>query len=94
MKCGAVVSEGERLPALNHAWEGDSCVYCGEPKPAGVPGDADGSGKADYADALMILRYSIGLGSLTRPELADMNNDGTYNYTDALIILRRSIGLE
>ena len=93
-ECGAVVSEGERLPALNHAWEGDSCVYCGEPKPAGIPGDADGNGKADYADALMILRYSIGLGEIIRLDLADMNGDGRYDYNDALTVLRRSIGLE
>ena len=62
--------------------------------PEGIPGDVNDDGKADYSDALMILRFSIGLGEMTRPELADVNGDGKPDYSDALLILRRSIGLE
>ena len=77
-----------------HVYRDGFCANCGLEAPEGVMGDADGSGKADYADALMILRYSIGLGDITRPDLSDMNGDGKYDYNDALTILRRSIGLE
>ena len=61
-----------------------------------IPGDVTEDGKADYADALLILRASIGLAELTdfQKQLADINGDSTPDYSDALIILRRSIGLE
>lgn len=61
-----------------------------------IPGDITGDGKADYADALQILRASIGLAELTesQKQIADINGDGNPDYIDALTILRRSIGLE
>lgn len=61
-----------------------------------IPGDVTEDGKADYADALRILRASIGLAELTesQKQIADINGDGNPDYIDALMILRRSIGLE
>ena len=58
-------------------------------------GDVDGNGKLNYSDALMILRASIDLETLT-PEQevqADFDGDGIINYNDALQVLRASIGL-
>lgn len=63
--------------------------------PATVWGDVNGDEIANYEDALLILRASIGLETLdeaTKAE-ADVNGDGTANYEDALMILRASIGL-
>ena len=59
-------------------------------------GDVNCDGKADYSDALLILRASIGLAELTesQKQIADINGDGNPDYIDALTILRRSIGLE
>ena len=64
-------------------------------QPQGMLGDVDGNGKLNYSDALMILRASIGLETLT-PEQevqADFDGDGIINYNDALQVLRASIGL-
>ncbi len=65
-------------------------------QPQGVPGDVDGNGKLDYKDALIILRASIKLETLTEAQsaLADYSGDGKLDYKDALMILRASIGLE
>ena len=59
-------------------------------------GDVNCDGKADYSDALLILRASIGLETLTEGDLlfADVTGDGKADYSDALKILRASIGLE
>ena len=79
-----------------HRYENGTCRICGAADAEYVHGDVTGDGKADYADALLILRASIGLEELTEEQklLADVTGDGQYNYGDALLILRRSIGLE
>lgn len=66
-----------------------------EPSEA-VAGDVNGDGKADYSDALLILRASIGLEEITEEQkrIADVTGDGKPDYSDALKILRASIGLE
>lgn len=79
------------LPTLDHEYQDGRCVLCDA---SDVGGDANGDGKADYSDALDILRCSIGLGDVTYRSMADVNNDGKLDYSDALTILRRSIGLE
>ena len=59
-------------------------------------GDVNCDGKADYSDALLILRASIGLETLNEEDVlfADVTGDGKADYSDALKILRASIGLE
>ena len=59
-------------------------------------GDADGNGIINYRDALLVLRYSIGLENLSKAVISrcDVDNSGQINYRDALLILRYSIGLE
>lgn len=66
------------------------------PKPAQKFGDATGDGKVNYEDALLALRYSIGLEELSdeMAAIADVTGDGKVNYEDALKILRVSIGLD
>jgi uncharacterized repeat protein (TIGR02543 family) len=58
-----------------------------------IPGDVNGDGKVDTADALLILRYIAGV--LNERELAifceiaaDVNRDGEITTADALMILR------
>ena len=59
------------------------------------PGDADGNGSVDTADALIVLRWALGIGST--PEYAydscDMDGNGSIDTTDALLILRMALGL-
>ena len=57
-------------------------------------GDLDGNGTVNSADALMLLRYSMGTISLTPQQLqaADYNGDGEINSADALAILRAAMG--
>ena len=60
-----------------------------------VRGDANGDGKINYQDALLVLRHSIALEKLSSSvvELCDVDGSGHLNYQDALLILRKSIGL-
>jgi hypothetical protein len=64
--------------------------------PVGLIGDVDGNGKLTYNDALIILRASIKLGTLTDEQraLADFDGNGKLDYNDALKVLRASIGLK
>ncbi len=73
----------------------DEVIYSGGSGPDILPGDADGSGTVNVTDALMVLRYSMGIISeLPCPENAEMDGNGTINVTDALIILRMAMGVE
>jgi len=59
-------------------------------------GDADGDGTLTYNDALLVLRSSIGLETLTKETetACDLDGDGKLTYNDALLILRKSIGMK
>jgi hypothetical protein len=52
-------------------------------------------GSVNATDALMALRYYVGLENLDELQLlaADVNNNGVVNSTDALFILQRFVGL-
>ena len=62
----------------------------------GLPGDANGDERLDYQDALLVLRFSIGLEELSEQaqELCNVDGKPGLNYQDALKILRASIGLD
>lgn len=62
---------------------------------AAMLGDVNGDGKINSADALNVLRYSVGLEVKNFDKsVADMNGDGRINSADALKILRISVGLD
>jgi len=50
-------------------------------------------GSVSVSDALMVLRFTMGLETLSdaQLELADFNGDGTVSTVDALDILRAAI---
>lgn len=60
-----------------------------------IPGDVDLDGMVSASDALVVLRASMELQTLTHAELAmsDINGDGVVDPSDALLILRASMGL-
>lgn len=59
------------------------------------PGDADGNGSLNIADAVLALRYAMGLIGEDAIDLlnADINSDGSVNISDAIEILRATMGL-
>ena len=59
----------------------------------GIPGDANGDGTVDLADALLVLRFALGIAELGNETVCDMNGDGAVDVQDALYILRRAMGL-
>ena len=72
----------------------DEVAYSGDSGPELLPGDADGNGVVDVTDALMVLRYAMGIiGTLPRMDNADMDGSGTVNVTDAVMILRLAMGV-
>ena len=57
-------------------------------------GDVNDDGAVNVTDALLVLRYSMGLiSSLPVLAAADVNNSGSVDMTDALLVLRASMGI-
>lgn len=61
-----------------------------------VMGDVNGDNSINTQDAMVVLRYSIGLAKLTDDQkmIADVNGSGNVDTQDAIKILRYTIGLE
>lgn len=60
-----------------------------------LPGDVDGDGGVTAADAIIVLRASVGLTTLGAEgfSAADVDGNGVVNAADAARILRMSAGL-
>ena len=58
-------------------------------------GDVDFDGDVDASDALLVLRYVLGLVSFDDNTLAiaDVNNDGAADSLDVIIILRMALAV-
>lgn len=71
---------------------GSDCVWVDNVEWSGAPavllGDANGDGSVDSADALLILRYSMGLASEIVLINSDVDGDGSINSADAVLVLR------
>lgn len=93
----------ERENFIFVGWEGDfSCVTANTAvlaKYGPIPnsGDASGDGTVNAVDALVAMRYVLGVSteSLTPEQIAaaDFNGDGAVNAVDTLLIMRFSLGL-
>ncbi len=61
--------------------------------PEPIPGDVDGNGTVEIADAILALRHALGLVELTEEQIAvsDMNGDGIVAGVDAVIIMRMAM---
>ena len=55
-------------------------------------GDVNHDGEITTYDALLIMRYALGLETEGNELIMDFNGDGCVNSLDALLVLRRSIG--
>ena len=62
---------------------------------AALLGDANGDGSVDSADALIVLRASMGIVQLSEETASacDVDHNGVLNTADALMILRYAMGL-
>ena len=62
---------------------------------AALIGDANDDGKINSADALLILRNTVGLIEFNEDEknAANVNTDGIINSLDALIVLQITAGI-
>lgn len=76
-----------------------TCPKCGLIEEQVLPklsdmGDVNGDGKTNSSDALIILRYIVGLIAFDSQEglLADVNKDNKINTFDALLILQYVVG--
>ena len=59
-----------------------------------ILGDVDGNGNVEGVDALIVMRYAMGiLDELENPEAANVNGDENVDLMDALIILRMAMGI-
>ena len=66
-------------------WSGDTL---------GLIGDVDGDGSVNANDALLLMRFMMGLAdSIPCPENADYDGDGSVTANDALAIMRFAMGL-
>ena len=59
-------------------------------------GDADGNGEVNVSDALLAMRFAMGLIDESELNLdnADLDENGEVNMSDAISILRIALGLE
>lgn len=92
---GMPLEPGEGEDEWNYLWPMAFCkLPKSEPAPPVLWGDVDNSGTVTIEDAMLTLRYCLGvLDSLDRIDLADMNGDGVINLLDAVMILRKAMGL-
>ena len=72
----------------------DDVEYSGSAS-AVLPGDSDSSGAVNVADALLALRFAMGLinESELNTQAADMDGNGSITVADAITILRTALGL-
>lgn len=89
------ISFSDTNPFFAQEFEDDSSSDPSVPsEPTLKRGDIDGDGLVNAADALLVLRSSVGKYQLTEVQTknADLNDDKKINAADALIILQIAVG--
>ena len=78
---------------------GSDCAYLDDvelitSEPSFIPGDCDGDGSVTVADALLAMRYAMGLIGADELDIdaANIDGSGTVDISDALTILRMAMG--
>lgn len=95
---GVLISENAELKKSETDERNVTALFTSAPEPTDPPtvpvqGDANGDGNVDAADALIVLRYALGISSLPCEQtVCDMNGDGSVDGQDALLILRTALG--
>ena len=81
--------------AEGHTYMKDQILAALAPKTEGVMGDADGSGEADYLDAMIVLQYHTGIVGDDALDLtvSDVDGNGEVDYLDAMMILQYHTGV-
>ena len=81
--------------AEGHTYMKEQILAALAPKTEGVMGDADGSGEADYLDAMIVLQYHTGTVGDADLDLAvcDVDGSGEVDYLDAMMILQYHTGV-
>ena len=59
----------------------------------GTIGDVNGDGEVNSEDALLVMRYSMGIEELENLAAADVNGDGEVNMADALLLFRYAMNI-
>ncbi|HAK93667.1 MAG TPA: hypothetical protein DCM87_01330 [Planctomycetes bacterium] len=73
---------------VSDQWDSRTVKFDVVRRPSNVPGDANGDGKLDIADAVRILGYLFSQGAPPPcPNLADVNNDTKLDISDAISLL-------
>ena len=87
--CGK--TEGcEEIPAKGHSMVDGVCSVCGYGSVA--LGDANGDGKVNLRDAILVLQAANGKDVAVDEVAADVTGDGKMNIRDAILILKRANG--
>ena len=91
-KVGSVSSYNELYHLVNDNY---TYVMSHYPPPEYVMGDADANGSVTANDALLVLRYTLGIVPENELDLraADYDENGSITANDALAILRHTLGL-
>ena len=90
----AFVENGGYSSSMGYYWLYTIDFYVEAPETA-IIGDADGDGEVTTADALLALRYIMGLAELDEEQLAqaDVDGDGEVTMVDSLLIQRYAMGV-
>gem|GEM_PF-6461899 len=67
-----------------------------DPPQPGLTGDVDGNGVVNVTDALLALRFAMGVITLDADQIArgDMDGNGVVNATDAINIMRIALNVQ
>lgn len=58
-------------------------------------GDINEDGDVDFSDAILLLKYDVGMTTLTEKQIkaADVNADGDSDFSDAILVLKFDVGM-
>lgn len=87
--------DGSGSVDISDAYKLERVISGEEDEDVNNDGDVNGDGVTDAGDAGLILRYDVGIVTLTQKQISagDVNGDGVTDAGDAGMILRKDVGL-